>query len=297
MTIRWPFPEDQLDAVIRSTLESAGRDSNVAEIHARAKEGAATLDALARRRRFARWSIAAGIGAAGALAPFLWSQQASALSLVQSVAEELNKDVDRCYDVDLSSPRELLILRMMGPVRIWTRGDRFRVLMDHDGTEFVWGTDERRRLWFACSPDLGLLFEAHEIPAQSANVLKHLYLDTRQLTGQLLNDCDLEWHQGKRPAGGKATVIATARRGKSIINYERATLDIDVRSKTIRGLELSRTINGRESIRCRLTFVEAAPQPDESYHLQTYLAEGATILDRRRAKERLMEFRRLLLMK
>lgn len=292
MTVHWPIYEETLEAVVRSTLESEGRKSDLALLLERTEAKVAhTQDQTrSKRRQMIRWSVAAGIATVGAGAQFfLWSTNASAHSLVQSVSENLSRGVDRCFDVELSVPSGWPLLSSTHPIRIWTRGDRYRVEMNLNGRIVTWGCDEEHRLWVACGPELGLLFEAKEIPRRMAVALNHLHLDVGQLAGDLLSGYDLQYDSNRRRARGKATVIATAKNGKSIFRYQRAVLEIDVATKTIQSLELDQSVKGRENARCHFTFLESSLQSDDSYWLSSYINPDATVLDRKRSKDRMQE--------
>ena len=207
-------------------------------------------------------------------------------SLVESARRILNENADRCYRVEMDAPTGWPFVPMDDSTLVWTRGDRFLVEMQREGKPFVWGQDEAGRFWMVYSSECGLLFEKRELPPSIARSLAYLSLDVKKLTGALLEDCDLQYPAGAPPRFSRtATVAATFKHGRKSYQFEAATLDIDLRTKVIRRLEL-RLQSGAGDGRLQLTLVDDAPRSDDAYRLKSHLAPDARILGRNQRAER-----------
>jgi len=298
-----PFSEEQIEALVRTALEAEGRDVDVprlvAAIEARLATGrdASTLEkpparrfaAWSTRRRFLRWSAAAACllvaGAAGVYFS-LEPKPASAYSLVESVHSALLQPADRCYRVEMMKvPAAWSVLIDGEQTHVWTRGDRFRVSTSKQGQEVVWGQDEEQRTWVVYDEQHGLRFEKHEIPPPLAATLSYLSLDLRLLTGQILEDFDLQLERGTR-RGDLVTVRATARGNQKSRNFHSAELEIEPETKTIRHMVLTQFVNGTERGRFAFTLIGEEPLSDESYHLEAQLDADAKILTHKQRRER-----------
>lgn len=318
MTFEQPISDDQLEPLVRAALEADGRDLDVVRMLATV-EARLAAEAVAQapadsvpgarysRRRILQWSAAAsaglviGAGVGGYL--LMPPTPASAYSLVQSARMALPEGADRCYAIDIHAPKWWPILNEVENTRVWTRSDRYRVHMELDGKELVWGQDEQRRTWVVYSPTQGLLFESAEVPPELSAVFSFLSLDMRSLAGQILEDCDLEFAPRNGDArNGLATVAATVkpgkgaatvRKGTSVIQFDTAQLRIELKSKAIHYLELTRRVDNVEAGRFQFTLNDDQPQPDESYHLQSHLQPNAEIYDGTRRRERMQLIVRL----
>lgn len=318
MTFERPISGDRLEPLVRAALEADVRELDVAQLLAQvearlAAQGVAVAPAEAvpgarySRRRILQWSAAAsaglvvGAGVGGYL--LLTPTPASAYSLVQSARLALPEGADRCYAIKIHAPKWWPILNEVENTRVWTRGDRYRVLMELNGQELVWGQDEQRRTWVVYSPTQGLLFESNEVPPELSAVFSFLSLDVRSLAGQILEDCDLEFAPRNGDArDGLATVSATVKPGKgavtvkkgtTVIQFHTAQLRIELKSKAIHYLELTRRVDNVEAGRFQFTLNDDQPQPDESYHLESHLQPNAEIYDGTRRRERMQLIVRL----
>lgn len=299
-----PFSEDQIESLVRTALEAEGRDVDVPrlvaaiEAHLAAGRSADTVETRSARTiatwparsRWLRWSAAAAacllvVAAAGvyfALEP----KPASAYSLVESVHSALSQPADRCYRVDMMKvPKAWPVLTAGEQTLVWTRGDRFRVSTSTQGEDLVWGQDEQHRTWVVYDEQHGLLFEQNEIPPSLATTLSYLSLDVRLLTGQILEDFDLQLELGAR-GNDFVTVRATARDTKKSRNFHSAELEIVPETKTIRHMVLTQFVNGTERAQFAFSLLGEEPLPDESYHLEAQLDADATILTAKQRRER-----------
>lgn len=306
MSLGQPFSEEQIELLVRATLEAEGRGVDVerllAEIEARLAVGPDVADSTVThaarswswpsRSRVIRWGaalaacllVAAGVTSYVAFSP----APASAYSIVESARTAMSPSVDRCYRVELEKlPSAWSFLTGGDQTLVWTRGDRFRVTSSHQGKELIWGQDEQQRTWVVSDAWHGLVYEKNEIPKQLAATFAYLSLDVRLLTGQILEDFDLELDQGfDRRQPELVTVHAKIKKAKTGYTFHSAELDIDPKTKKIRHMVLTQFVGNSERGRFEFTLVAEESQLPESYELTSYLDDDAEILGRKRARER-----------
>ncbi len=327
MNLTNPITPGEVDQWVRAALEADARDVDVLRFHAKVVErlagperagfstntgrstgtGLAIGDDLfptatprsATRVSRRRWVVRCGVAAAAclliaaALGEYLvlTATPASAESLVRSAHSVLSKTADRCYRVEMNLPKGWLtnnsFMRSPEQKLVWTRGDRFRMVMDKDGEQLTWGQDERHRMWVVCDPQNGILFNSNEVPLTLALTLSYLSLDFEQLSREILENFDLQTQEpAPDDANGLVTVVATAKPGTKSLHFQSARLEIEARSKVIRKMELMRMAKGRVLARVTFTYLTEEPQTDASYTLEDNLPPGARILGRDRASER-----------
>ncbi|MBX3415687.1 MAG: hypothetical protein KF708_23585 [Pirellulales bacterium] len=312
-----PFTEDQIEPLVRAALEADGRGVDLARmlatIEARLADGPQVSPAHAPRPAglslplSRAWAVRGGVAlaacllmAAGLATYFAVSPvPASAYSIVESAHTALAPSADRCYRVDLEKlPSAWSFLTDGDQTLVWTRGDRFRVTSSQHGHELVWGQDEQERTWVVFDKKFGLVYEKHEVPKPLAATFAYLSLDVRLLTGQILEDFDLELDQGfDRRQRELVTVHAKIKKARTGYTFHSAELDIDPTSKKILHMVLSQFHGSAERGRFEFSLVAEDPQSAESYELEAYLDEDAQVLGRQRARERnrkLMELVRIL---
>lgn len=308
MNFRPPFTDDQIDPLVRSFLEGESRHVDVARNLAAITERLAVQAELppielARhappRRRLLRLAVAAclaaavGVGGYLAVAP----DSANAYALVSAAESALSKQLDRCYRVEsklAKAWRANPFLSAGDETLVWTRGDRFRVTTNHGGREQVWGQDEKRRLWVVCDPKHGVRFEHDEVPQMFARTRMYLGLDARRLTRRFLEHFDLHIEkEGHAGTPGIVIVRATPKVGGQAQPFNSARLEIEQKTKIIRKMELTRTIDDAVQGQFTFTLVDDVPQADLSYRLEDNLASGGEIFAQDRAAERTRLLRQL----
>jgi len=301
-----PFSEEQIEPLVRATLEAEGRGINVermlAEIEARLAAGrvddvpivAARASSLRWPERSTMWRWGAALAAcllvtAGIASYVTFSPTpANAYSIVESAHTALTPSADRCYRVEIEKvPVAWSFLTEGDQTLVWTRGDRFRVTSSREGEEIVWGQDDRQRTWVVYDEKCGLIFDQKELPQKLAGVFSYLSLDMRLLTGQILEDFDLELEQGPdRREREFVTIHARVKKSKAGYAFHSAELDIDPATKKIRHMVLTQVEGGKELGRFDFTLIAEDPQSDESYELASHVDEDAVILTRKQNLER-----------
>ncbi|MBI3837845.1 MAG: hypothetical protein HY288_07930 [Planctomycetia bacterium] len=253
-------------------------------------------------RRGVRWKLAAaaclvatvGLCSYVALSP----EPASAYAVVSAAQSAASKNVDRCYRIESDVPKAWLrgnpFLRVDTETLLWTRGDRFRVITTQDGKDFTWGQDEQRRVWVVCGLNQGLRFDDDEVPPMFARTRAYLGLDVRRLINRFLNQFDLQMEKSRGADDARMVVIrATAKEGRQALPFNSARIEVELKTKVIRKMELARIMDGAVYGRFTFTLVDEAPQPDASYRLENNLPHGAEIFSQDRSTDRAQVLREL----
>lgn len=298
MSEKKPISEDQVDAMVRGYLEgeasSVDLQRNLAAIAERFASGQAPpTSAPASKsqpwpavvRWIARGAIAAclviGLSVASYVA--LRSEPVSAFAIVSDAETALASPADRCYRIETQVPKawnhNFPFLDSGTETLIWTRCDRFRVTTHHGMKPFTWGQDERQRLWVVCDPDRGIQFDRDEVPPMFARTRAYLGLDVRRLAGRFLRDFDLQIEQGPKSGDTEIVVVrAAAKQDRQSLPFNSARLEIELKSKIIRRMELKRIVDGTVRGNFAFTLLRAASQPNATYQLEHNLEPGGTIL-------------------
>ena len=126
-------------------------------------------------------------------------------------------------------------------------------------------------------------------------MLSYLSLDLKHLTDQILRDCELTFSEGmQNQRKGVKTIDAIPKQKGNMVEFSAVQIDIDESTKAIRRLELSRRVNGAERGRCRFVLISETPQTDASYRLASYLVDNATVLDKAKYYDRMVELFRII---
>ncbi|MEX2114067.1 MAG: hypothetical protein WD845_12825 [Pirellulales bacterium] len=309
MSFKRPVTAAQIEPLVRDYLEAEGRAVDAARLHAEIRRrgpGAALppdedfLSAPGSRlgwRLMAAACLAFILGLGGYLA--LSPDQASAYALVRAAESKLGNNVDRCYRIETQVPkiwlRTSLFLHSGDETVLWTRGDRFQVTTTEGERRLVWGQDDQRRLWIVGEPQRGLQFERGEGPNTFARTRAYLGLDVRRLARRFLEQFDLQIEN--RKSGESGDVVFVQAKAKSLSRsqpFNSARVEIELKTKLIRKLELTRVVDGDVKAQFTFTLIDERPLPLESYRLESQLADGAEVLDARRAVERDEALRQLM---
>jgi hypothetical protein len=317
MSLKQPYSANEIDALVRAHLEVEGRQVDaralLAAVCERLAEGSSAGPTLADRPlRFESksplgWSrlgrpgswglgIAASVMLAVGVAWYVIAASAppNAYALVTAARSALARRADRCYRVESDVPkswrRSNSLLRVDGETLLWTRGDRFRLVVDEGAEEFIWGQDEKGRVWLIRDSERGLVFEQNEVPPMLAAARSFLRVDSGRLMNQLLKNFDLQIESlgGERPKANVAVIRATAKpgneKGKMLCNAAR--LEININNKVIQKMELSNTAKGVIQGTFTFTLVETGTQPDATYQIDGNLPSGANVFGREQADTR-----------
>jgi len=303
------FAENQIDSLVRQYLDIEARDVDVpAQLRAiAARDSGVAMPGLVptsrspvtqprqpSRHRHWNLAVAAGMLLTIGVISYLYlpPEPASAYALVTAAESELaRKPVDRCYQVETLVPKAWRrgnpFLQDGDESRVWTRGDRFRVLTTEGGRQYQWGQDGQRRLWVVCDEQHALRFDRDEVPPMFARTRAYLGLDVRRLANRFLRDYDLRFEKRRDADDRRVSVVhATIKPDRPPQPFNAARLEIDPKTKVVRSLELARVVDGQTKAQFRFTLVESSPERDSSYEVESHLAAGAKILDREHAAER-----------
>src|SRR5262249_33979338 len=138
---------------------------------------------------------------------------AAARDLLREARRVHNLPLERCYVVEsqraVGEDGRPLLGRVPAEVRVWTRGDRFRVEVKRPGSDppFVWGREKAGSLWAVLAPDHGVRIAAEQAPRALALFADVHTLDVDTLLGEVLRDCTLT---EEAPAAG-ATLTRVVR--------------------------------------------------------------------------------------
>jgi hypothetical protein len=273
-----PTPNDNaIDALVRDYLLRREADEDPAPLLRRLGVG--------RRRapvRLAHWAAAAVAAAAGVLL-CVWGLSpgpalASADQLVRAARDALERGGDRLYGVEVSVPPaergRLPFLAAPREIRLWTRGDRFRLEARAGGRVWAWGRDEAGRVWAAPSPRLGLEYEPHEVPEFIARAAELCTLDLGTLLGQLPRGFELTREPS---AGGTAVIRATRRSGFERAPVRAVTLELDESTSMLTRVIVVRRGPHGVPTTTTYTLTGTTDEPDEAYRLAAHLDEGAEV--------------------
>lgn len=302
-------PDDPIARLIRATIEADAAAVDVVSLESGICErlaqrgGEYALPSTSSfpslwRRPALRMGLAAAclclmLGTGGYL--LLSASAVQAYDLVVSARAALGTAADREYIVSFTDADALPILSSLDEARVWTRGDRYRVQFVRGNRQILWGQDETRRLWLVANAEKGLSFQSQEVPREIAAFLQYLSLDLKDLTDQILHNCELTFSEGFRnQRKGVKTVKAVPKPTGRLVEFSAAQIEIDESTKAIRRLSLTRRVNGRDGGSCQFLLVSEASQPDESYRLDTYLAAGAVVLDQSKYYDRMVELFRVI---
>ena len=291
MTEREDGSLNEVDALLNAYLVKRGAEVD-AELGLASVKNALNQAAPARRRtsrRFKRVAVAAGVAAALALA-FLggWHFspiQASPMELVQEVKRVHNLPLERCYVVEIervgSDESRMLFERIPHQVRVWTRGDRFRVEMYHPVTNssFVWGRGEDGSLWAVLDAHRGIRVPSEQVPGKLAMVADALSLNVDTLLDDVLHNCVLVEEPQSSDSKFTRVVHAQPRSARSRAWLGQVTLEIDVEARVLRRLIVDRNREGVPSEKVTFTLVETRPADDASYQLEGRLEQPVHIYE------------------
>ena len=297
MTLKFPVAEKDVEALVRSYLESESRGVDVARneraIESRLADGA-PIAALARNAASRRvWWLSAGVRrlavaaclfvAVGAcLYLALSPEPAGAYALVRDAEKALGEAKDRCYRVSSDVPPAWLksnpFLNTGDETLVFTRGDRFRVVTKDRGHEISWGQDEQRFVWVVDNGLVGFRFEPGEAPQLLGRQRAFLSLNVRQLLKRFLDDFELTLEKGRADEGQAVVrVHATRKPDRNAIPISSAWIEIDRKTKVIRRMELERAKPGLKPGGFTFTLVEQTALADDAYRIEANLAEGAEV--------------------
>ena len=311
MSMRGQAPSHPIAQLVRATLEADAEEIDVVRMQSQiceklSAQGHSITSKPQTRRTLANFVKGKAFRTSLAVAPllmvmglvgylFVSTTPVKAYALVQSAQLALQSSPDREYRVSFDEGYRLPFLNSVDEVQLWTRGDRYRVILRRGDKTILWGQDENRRLWVVAPPDKGLSFEAEEIPRELAAFLSYLSLDIKRLTGQILKNCDLSYSEGMQPQrSGTKTVHATAKRDRNQVEFSAADLEIEESTKVIRRLRLTRRINGSTEGLCQFTLVDDRPQTEESYRLRAYLKESDQVLGKTKYYDRMVALFRVI---
>ncbi len=227
------------------------------------------------RRRWRRWPWGVAGAAAILLVALLLLQlgtaQASPEALVREARAAHALPVDRCYLIETewqgAAPRRDFPLLAPDGVRLWTRGDRFRIESTVGKGPVSWGRDEQGRIWLAVLPRVGVRFDEGEAPESLAFACDVYSLRLETLLDVLLKEFDLHREPG---ADRTATqhIIATLKPGGQGRFMRSARLEVDSESKVVKKLVLDRVFPHGFAATVTLTLVESTVLNEASYELE-----------------------------
>lgn len=315
MTAKPPITSAEIDPLVRTFLDWEASGVDAPRLHAqilgrRAQahdgEESNAADDFAPQRQVGRvgsarfaWrltaaaclALVAGLFGYFALSP----EPASAYALVRDAESMLSKKTDRCYRIETQVPKAWLktspFLQSGDETLLWTRGNRFCVTTVRGERKMVWGQDEQRRLWISGDEHLGLEFEHDDVPSTFARARAYLGLDVRRLAGRFLQQFDLRIEGRTREV---VVVQATAKIDRPSLPFNSARLEIERSTRTIRRMELTRSVEGTVKGQFVFTLVDERPQPPSIYELKSHLAAGAEILNVDAATRRSEMLRQLM---
>lgn len=313
MNFQLPIEPDDVDKLVGAYLDAEARGvdvpRNVAAIERRLQNaGSAAPERIrptASGRRFLivarRFAIAAAVFlAVGLFGYFAVSPESvEADAVVREAHEVLNKKVDRCYRVGAEVPKVWLNRNPMLSVGdesiVWSRGDRFRVETTLGNLKYVWGQDAGNTMWVVDAQGNGLRFKGKEIPQMLQRTRAILALDMVRLVKVFLDSCDLEVEDERTTDVGQVvTIRATYRQPGTGVPFLSARLEVEMKTKLIRRMELDRVVSGGEGS-IVFTLIDMAHLPDNAYWVETYVGPGGEVLGNDRASERKENFEALLI--
>jgi len=292
MTQSEPADNNSLSRLLREHIEHQEQIVDVAPALARIRASARSLATQAglrpRRLHVLRdhWrACAVGLSAAAMVAiafiigTWVRPTYASAEVALREAQRGLSLPVDRCYLVEVRQDNVPSEDPMPArSVRIWTTGDRFRVEITRGQRGWAWGKDDLGAVWIAAGPHRGCRIAPDEVgPAlQRACDVYGLQPDT--LLNEVLGYCQLQEDKADR-AGLVRTIHATPRGIANRRWLKSATIDLDVETKAIRRLVLTRAATGG-TVTCTLTLVDTRPADETLYRLEGHLSEPFEVYDR-----------------
>ncbi len=256
-----------------------------------------------------RWGV--GAVAALLLIGFVWtfrqaSAHADAVKLVREARGALESHPDRSYRMEIvlapgmAEEAPLLAALASFDRRLWTRSDRFWI--DVRGATQCWafGRDERRHVWIASTPDLGLDFAPEEVPEPLDMALDLFSLDLDTVLKLLSTEFDVTVDRdGSQVPPGVTRIRGTPKPNRPRPRLRSIVVEIDEQTKIVRHVLLARVRKGRPLADVSFTFDRDGVEPDSAYRLSSHLNTDASILgsDRwlRRRRELVRFFGSLML--
>ncbi len=227
------------------------------------------------RHLLRRWPY--GVAAAAAiLLASLWvlklgTAQASPAALVREARAAHALPVDRCYLIEAewhgAAPRRDFPLIAPDGVRLWTRGDRFRIESTVGKGPISWGRDKQGTIWLAVLPRVGVRFDDGEAPESLAFACEVYSLRLETLLDVLLKEFELHREPG---ADRRATehISATLKPGGQSRFMRSAHLEVDSETKVVKKLVLDRVFSRGFAATVTLTLVESTVLNEASYELE-----------------------------
>lgn len=278
----------QVEQWVRDYLTARERSVNAREILAGVRERlvattpeAGVIRPGPRLRRVGRWvwgmASAAAILLAAVLAFEFGPSPASAETLIVAAKARAEEPVDRCYSLRMEMDPELHerdpLLPPQREGELWTRGNQLYMKPTHARPNFGWGRDDKGRVWFAVSRQVGVRFQPDEVPPLLARTCDLRSMQVETLLRELLTHFDLT-REGPVPGetGPVQIVRALLKPEHGHKSLRGARLEIDARSNVLR-----RVILYHNQATLTFTLVRTAPLDDTRYQLETYLDPDAKI--------------------
>ena len=271
-------------ARVRASLVRASADSQAPNATSSAGRAVARPWRMVRR---AVWGVAAAL-VVSLLVIYAPSAQANAAALVREAKKVHALPEDRCYAVEtrLEEYQAVEVRPLFEQTRtnlLWTRGDRFWIESVGNRRRFAWGRDERGSVWLAVSPKRGIRFEPEEVGEQLGLWCDMLSMRIESMLDDILGPFDLHSEQA---AVGIRRVRATPKPGYVHPRLLEAVLEIDMESKVLRKVILTKIVRNGLTATSTYTLVETWPQPDTVYQLEGQLDADAKIFSKTDTVER-----------
>jgi len=280
--------ENEVDALVQAYLAQQAEPIDGVAGLARVKSAMAPKGSR-RWLRSSRLLLGGAVAAAVVLAFFggwhLNPVQASPRELLEEAKRVHNQPLSRCYLVEIHRMVEdeedrAPLGKAARQVRVWTRGDRFWVEMQHTdaGPPFIWGRGEDGSLWAVLDAQRGVRAPMDQVPRPLHRIADFCTLNVDTLLGDVLQDCTLT---DETADASKLTrvILAEPTSQRTRRWLEKATLEIDNEAKVLRRLTILRNVLGRPQAQVTFSLLETRPEDNAEYQLEGHLAEPARIIE------------------
>lgn len=203
------------------------------------------------------------------------ASHANAASIVRAAINAAGQNIERVYVLEVTKG-DAFSPEIARSARIATQGDRFWVQMNRGDQSFAWGRMNDDSIWLAQGASRAILLASDEIGEPLQQIADTFSLKTQSLLQDLVSHCELE---SSKPDELTHRIVAVPRSGQRR-RLQRAVVDVDLETKTVRQLTIQRRFADGHTSTQTFTHVVSRPSDESLFRPEGHLRGDSKILDR-----------------